>query len=530
MKHQIIRSIWSLIAVMLFCSGCTKKLDRLPFYDVTSASVYNDFGNYKLILAKLYAGIAVSGQRGPDGRPDIQGIDEGFSTYLRQYWQLQELTTDEAVIGWNDGTIKDLHEMDWTPANEFIRAMYDRIFYQISLCNEFIRETTDEKLATRGITGTNLEDAKKFHHEARFLRALSYYHALDFFGNVPFVTEEDAVGSFFPEQISRADLFNYLESELLALENDLTEARQNEYGRADKAAAWTLLAKMYLNAEVYTGQAKYTEAITYCNKIINAGYQLSPEYRLLFLTDNNTSPEIIFPVTLDGLKTKSWGGMTYLVHAPVGGNMNPEDFGINGGWSGIRTTKNIVELFDDPTGATDTRAMFHASGQNIEINDIGTFTDGYPITKFRNVSSTGEAGSDRQGNFPDTDFPMFRLADVYLIYAEAVLRGGTGGDAATALQYINELRIRAYGNTSGNINAGALTLNFMLDERGRELNWEAHRRTDLIRFNKYTGGDYVWPWKGAVPQGRAVESFRTLFPIPSTDITANPNLVQNQGY
>jgi hypothetical protein len=517
------------MGVSIMVASCTKDLDRLPFYDETSASVYNDFANYKAILAKLYAGYAISGQQGPAGKPDLTGIDEGFSNYIRQYWQAQELTTDEAIIAWNDGTLPDLHRMTWTSGNEFVKAIYDRIFYEVAVCNEFIRETTDNKLGTRSISGADLEEAKHYRAEARFLRALAYYHALDLFGNVPFATEGDPVSaSFLPRQISRADLYAYVESELLAIETELVDARQNEYGRADKAAAWTLLAKLYLNAEVYTGQAKYTEAITYCNKVIGAGYALSDEYRKLFLTDNNTSPELIFPITFDGLRTKTFGGMTYLVHAPVGGSMNAASFGINGGWAGIRTTKAFVSLFPDISGNTDKRAMFYTSGQNLEINDMFTFTDGYAIGKFKNVSSTGVHGSDQTGDYPDTDFPMFRLADVYLMYAEAVLRGGTGGDAGTALQYVNQLRRRAYGNNSGDL--AQLTLNGILDERGRELFWEGHRRTDLIRFGRFTGADYIWPWKGNVKEGRAVEDYRALFPIPSADRTANPNLAQNTGY
>jgi hypothetical protein len=245
---------------------------------------------------------------------------------------------------------------------------------------------------------------------------------------------------------------------------------------------------------------------------------------------------LIFTVTFDGLRTKSWGAMTSLVHAPVGGNMNPGQFGINGGWGGLRSTKAIVNLFPSPSGVPDARAMFHTSGQNLEITDISTFTDGYPITKYRNVTSGGAAGSDVQGNFPDTDFPLFRLADVYLMYAECVLGGG-GGSITTAKDYINALRQRAYGSTTGNITTTDITYDFLIKERARELNWEAHRRQDLIRFEKYagfggyyTGSTYVWPWKGGVAGGVGVGAFRTLFPIPSTDIAANPNLDQNNGY
>lgn len=519
------------ISMSVLSGACTRDLDRTPFYDETSASVYNDFGNYKSILAKLYAGYAISGQQGPAGKPDLTGIDEGFSNYIRQYWQAQELCTDEAVISWNDGTLPDYHKMTWTSGNEFIKATYDRIYYEIAVCNEFIRETTDDKLGSRHISGADLEEAKHYRAEARFLRALAYWHALDLFGNVPFAIEKDEVSaSFLPPQISRADLFTYIESELTAIENDLVDARQNEYGRADKAAAWTLLAKLYLNAEVYIQQQRYTEAITYCNKVIAAGYSLSDEYRKLFLADNHTSPELIFSITFDGIRTKTYGGMTYLVHAQVGGSMDASSFGINGGWSGLRTTSAFVGLFTDITGNTDQRAMFHTSGQQLEIDDIFNFTHGYAIAKYRNITSAGVHGSDQTGDFPDTDYPMFRLADVYLMYAEAVLRGGAGGSTATALQYVNALRERAYGNTSGNITAAQLTLDLVLDERGRELFWEGHRRTDLIRFGRFTGGSYLWPWKGGIKEGKAVEDFRMLYPIPATDRTANPNLEQNDGY
>ncbi len=509
-------------------TSCTKDLDRQPFYDLTSATVYNTPANYKNVLAKCYAGLSLSGQQGPAGTPDISGIDEGFSTYLRQYWQLQTLTTDEAVIGWNDSGLPDLHNMTWTSTNVFVTAMYNRIYYQISLCNEFIRESTDAKLSGRGIAGTDLTNIKAFRAEVRFLRALSYYHALDLYGNVPFVTEADAVGAFQPKQIARADLFAYVESELKAIDADLVDAHKNEYGRADKAAAWTLLTKLYLNALVYTGQPKYTEAITYANKVISAGYTLDPQYNRLFLADNNTSPEMIFPITFDGTRSKNYGGMTYLVHAQIGGKMNVADFGVSSAWAGNRATKNLVAQFSDPSGKTDKRAMFFTDGQNLEISDVTAFTDGYAVMKYKNVTSTGVKGSDPVGDFPDTDYPMFRLADVYLMYAEAVLRGGTGGDNATALGYVNALRQRAYGNATGNVTS--LNLDFILAERSRELYWESQRRTDLIRFGKFTGGTYLWPYKGGLKEGRSVADNLALLPIPSSDIVANPGLKQNPGY
>jgi hypothetical protein len=124
---------------------------------------------------------------------------------------------------------------------------------------------------------------------------------------------------------------------------------------------------------------------------------------------------------------------------------------------------------------------------------------------------------------------MFRLADAYLMYAEAVVRGGTGGDMATAVGYINDLRNRAYGSTMGNITMADLDLPFLLDERSRELYWECHRRTDLIRFGKFTAG-YNWTWKGGTKEGNDVNEKYNIFPIPSSDLGANPNLQQNAGY
>jgi starch-binding outer membrane protein, SusD/RagB family len=515
--------IWiAAAAFVMVLGGCVNDLDVAPIDPnvTTSANVYQTTDDYKKGLAKLYATYAVSGQRGPSGQPDIAGIDEGFGNYLRQYWNAQELTTDEAVIGWNDATIKDFHYQTWTATDVFIAALYSRIMYTVTLSNEFIRATADNDDA----------EIKTMNAEARFLRSLSYYHALDLFGNPPFVTEEDKPSADFPEQTTRAALFAYIESELLSIEGELGEPGF-EYGRADQAASWMLLAKLYLNAEVYIGQAKYTEAITALKKIFGSSYSLATQYRHNFVADNNTSPEIILPITFDGTNTQSYGGMVYLVHAAIGGSMPPNDmFGVGGGWGGIRTTSAFVEKFDDTSGDTDERALFWTDGQALQINDVGQFTDGWAITKFRNRTLDNDPAPHSHPDFVDTDYPLFRLADAYLMFAEAVLRGGSGGTRAEALTFINAVRARAYGNTSGNITDSEMTLDFILDERARELYWEGHRRTDLIRYGKFTGGDYLWPWKGREKDGIATASYRDLFPIPAADIGANPTLQQNEGY
>lgn len=531
MKFKFNNKMWVAgVAATLFLSSCESDLDRLPQSEETSVSVYSDFSNYKNVLAKIYAGLAVSGQEGGDGNVDIGGIEGGTSNYLRQYFQLQELPTDEAVIAWGDVGLPDLNTMNWGANNQFTTAMYYRIYFQVAMANEFIRETSDSKLSSRNITGANADDARLFRNEARFMRALSYYHALDLFGNVAFITEDTPVGTTPPPRIERAKLFEYIETELKDIENLLKAPKTNEYGRADQAAVWMLLSRLYLNAEVYTGTQRYAEARAYAEKVINSGgYSLQSEYAHLFLADNNVgNTETIFSINFDGTNTRTWGGTTYLVHAAVGGSMKPkEDFGINGGWQGLRTTKNMVNLFPDATGTIDKRGTFHTNGQNLEITNLSDFKDGYAFIKFKNITKAGVAGSDVAGDFVDTDFPMFRLAEAYLTYAEAVLRGG-GGSQAQALLYVNKLRERAYGNASGNVSS--INLDFILDERARELSWEAVRRTDLIRFNKFTSSAYLWPFKGGVQGGQGVAEHKKLYPIPSNELIANRNLIQNTGY
>ena len=527
-------------------TACNKDLDRSPFYDLNTESVYRDPANYIKVLAKCYAGFNLSGQgTGSNGLPDVfagQGKDEGETSYLRAYWYLQELVTDEAVVAWNSGPLQELNTANWTSSNDLINNCYTRIFYEVALCNEFIRETSDDKLSSRSIGGTDAENARLARAEARFLRALAYSHAIDLYGNVPFATEANAPSKELPRQISRADLFAYIESELKAIEPQLKPAHTSPYGRADQGAAWALLAKLYLNAEVYTGTARYTDCLTYCNKVLGTpGYALAPEYRLLFLADNNrtSAAEILFPITSDGLVSQAYGGTTYLVHAAVGGNMLASGFGVNSGWAGNRTRKNLPLLFPTPASGFDTRAMFFTNGQQLEINDLTVFTEGYGVTKWRNKTSTGANGNDPQQIFVDTDFPIFRLADVQLMYAEAVLRGGQGGTQPQALAYVNGLRDRAYGNAPGGTD-GHVTLaelqapNFILEERARELYWEGTRRTDLIRFGKFTAG-YNWPFKGYngagdTKAGHDIAGYRNLYPLPSTDLVANPTLKQNTGY
>jgi hypothetical protein len=507
--------------------SCKKEdLNLKPTNDVTADVVYSTPQGYKNSLVKLYATYSLSSPTGSDFS-DIGGLDPGFADFLRLFWISQELPTDEAICAWGDIGIPDLDNSTWTVDNQFLRGLYSKSVLQITMCNDYLRESTPEKLAARGITGADATNIQKYRAEARFLRAFQYWVLMDEFGNPPFVTEADQIGKVAPKQINRTDLFNYVESELKAIEPDLNAPRTGEYGRADQAADWALLARLYLNAQVYTGTAKYTEAVTYSKKVIDAGFGLKANYFDEFNTSNVNSEETILSINYDGQKSTNYGGTTFLINAQINPDMKPGTFGVpNGGWAGNRTRPNLPLLFPDVNGTADKRGMFF--GTKNSIDEIGQFTDGLAATKFKNVDAAGTPAPSLNGTFSSLDFPLFRLAEQYLIYGEAVSRGGAGGTTAEAISYVNRLRQRAYGNASGNVTT--ISTDFFLDERARELYWEGHRRTDLVRFGKFTGGSYLWPFKGGDKVGKAIAETRNIYPIPTADIIANQNLVQNPGY
>lgn len=533
MRNHFTRSLGLLVlaaGLNTLASSCSKDLNQVPEYLASNPDlVYSDPVQIAALNARLYSTFAVAGQGGPGGSSDISGIDGGFSNYIRVYWQLQEITSDEAILGWNDGNLPAINTNTWNADNEFIRATFQRIYFQIGLCNEFIRQTSDANLDRRGIKAADATTIRQYRAEARVLRALSYWHAIDLFGGGPFIDEtiEPTVKNVPPYR-KASELFTYVESELKDVDksNVLLEPRA-VYGRADKAVCWMILAKLYLGAKVYTGTDRAADLLTYTDKILTSNkYSLAASYPNLFLADNDrtSASEAIFPITFDGLKTQSYGGITYLVHAPVGRAVDPASAGINSGWGGLRTKPNLVNLFPGGTTGTDARQLFFTAKQNPNVDTLSQFSSGVLIRKYRNVTSTGQAGSDPSGTFPDTDFFMFRLADVKLMYAEALLNKATGGMSGTALQQVNEVRAR-----SGAPALASVSLDDILAERGRELYWEGHRRSDLIRFGKYTTG-YNWPFKGGVRAGKDIETFRSLFPIPNTERVLNASLPQNTGY
>lgn len=519
---------------LLSSSSCLNDLDVKVNDDelYTSEQFYSNPGSYKQFLAKIYAGLSVTGQSSSAGTGSSDlgseadgGPNEGFSQYLRGYWQLQELTTDEALIAWGESdnpTIRDLNFNTWNADNVFNEAFFARLFFQVGLVNEYLRETTDEKLSSRNVSETLKSQIKTFRAEARFIRALTYYHAIDIYGKMPFATENDPIGTK-PSMKSREEMFTYVINELNSIEGDLPEPRMNEYGRADKAAVWMLKAKLYLNAKVYTGTDKSTEALSEVEKVIGSSYKIAQiPYSDLFKADNNINgaqEEIIFPITFDGVRTKTYGGTTYLIHASCTNEVGTT-LGIDFGWQGFRVRQEFMQSVGD----SDPRVM-KAAGNNDPafISDYSKFEQGAKLVKFSNKTSTGANGSD--SNFTDADFPLFRMADAYLMYAELAVVNGKG-TMANALYYVNALRKRAGAAT---VLQSSLTPDFILNERARELYWEGYRRQDLIRFGKYLSG-YNWQWKGGSINGASLPEYRLLFPIPNKYLNLNSNLKQNSGY
>lgn len=534
-------NLFLLLSLVVVLQSCTKDLDVTPRdpNDFLSDDFFAQPDAYKRAVAGVYGNLSLTGTTGA-GSSLLQGIDAGTSQYTRCLWTMQELSTDEAIWSYEgdgDPGIREIQRNIWTGDNPIFLGMYSRAMVEVALVNEFLRQTTSEKLSSRNVTDPTILGAVAFYRaEVKALRALAYYHLLDLYGKAPLVTENDPT-NFRGPQMERAQLFSYIEGELLATIPNLKAPRTNEYGRLDKAFAWSILAKMYLNAEAYGLTPRYADAMTMCSNVIGGGYALKLNYLDNFKADNNTSSEMIFTVQSDGIKTQNYGATTVMCNGQVGsveGN-GQALYGV-GGWGGaLRLRKQFVQKFDGTQFDYDARKTIISGTRPIDITNVAIQAQGYILGKWSNRTSSGVAGAS--STFADTDFPLFRLADFYLMYAEAQMRkdgatnGGTTANAnGTSLGYINALRERANDGNFANLTTAQVTLDFLIDERARELHWEGHRRQDLIRFGKYTGGNYNWAFKGNGTNGISISNNLRVYPLHPNTIQSNPNLTQNIGY
>ena len=515
-------------------SACTSDLEVNPVDDdtLTTEAFYARPGAYKQALAGVYGNLSITGTDG-SGSSLLQGVDAGTSNYGRCIFYMQTLTTDEALWSYeNDAGLRELQRNIWTADNPVILGMYSRLMLEVALVNEYLRQTTPEKVNGRSVTDPALvSEIELYRNEARVLRALVYYNLIDLYGKGTFVTENDPINVQGPEY-SAQQLYDFVESELNAVLPSLKPARSNEYGRVDQGVANMILAKLYLNANVFIGTPKFAECAAKCTEIIGSGYTLNTNYLNNFTADNQISPEMIFTLQSDGNVTQNYGATTTMINGQVGSiEQNGENFGVSAAaWSGaIRIRRQFAEKFEGGEFTNDVRNTVISGERPIDITDIADRDQGYIVGKYSNISSTGVVGPNT--TFVDTDFPLFRLADVYLMYAECAARNAAGTTTAQAVTYVNALRMRARGGSvNGNISASELTPEFILDERARELYWEGHRRQDLVRFGRYAGGSYNWAWKGNGSNGVALPNYFNLFPIPTSALNTNPNLTQNTGY
>ena len=550
MKIKTIKQLFSaalIASLSLGVTSCINDLNISPI-DPQADGSFDQQG----VFVKGYAMLGLTGQKGIAGSADLDGQDEGESGFYRTTFNCNELPTDECLWAWQDNQdIPQFTNISWNSSSQRTEWVYVRLGYNITQYNFFLDQTE----------GKTDEETLRQRAEIRFLRALHYWYFLDLFGKAPF---KEHFNNELPVEKKGAELYAYIQNELNDIEGNMYEPRQAPFGRADKAANWLLRARLYLNAGVYTGQTDYAKAEEYAGKVIDSGYELCDNYAELFMADNDENPnamqEIILPIRQDGVKTRNYGGSVYLICATRIAGM--PRMGTTNGWSCIfARTAMVQKFFPDLTkvpvlpdnveipnegldtdeqidafdaqyqlrtediiqAAGDDRAMLYSGvgggRRKLQTDAITGFTNGLSIVKWQNYRSDGKPVSHTE--YPDTDIPLFRLAEAYLTRAEALFRQDKDAKAD-----INKLCSRA--NCTRLVET--VTEQELIDEWSREFYMEGRRRSDLIRFDMFTTNKYVWDWKGGTMNGTPVASHYNVFPIPVSDLNNNPNMSQNPNY
>ncbi|MDO4164265.1 MAG: RagB/SusD family nutrient uptake outer membrane protein [Bacteroides sp.] len=515
------------LVLSLGMTSCVGDLDVTPQDPSTNMTVDLD-----ALFNKCYANMALAGNGGANGDCDIDGLDGGTTGFVRQLFNANELTTDESICCWGDEGIPAFNFNQWGASHPMLKGFYYRLYFGVTICNHYLEIGSDYDATMTA--------------EIRFLRALYYYYLMDSFGNIPFLT---TVSSEKASQASRAEVYSWIESELLECAETMSEpeaklSTDDGYGRADKAAAWLLLSRLYLNAEIYTGTAQWDKAAEYAQMVMDSDYSLYTAgnssysaYQMLFMGDNGengASCEAILPLLQDGITTTSWGTTLFIIASTYKSDM--ASCGTTEAWAGNRARPEFVAKFfpngDAPqvtttemvAAAGDDRALLWGKDRTLSVDNISEFTSGYSVAKFTNLYSTGGAAKNSQ--FVDTDFFLMRVAEAYLTYAEATCRANGGSITSAGKSAIDAIRSRANADIKN-----TYSLNDILDEWSREFFYEGRRRIDLIRYGRFGGtSDYKWQWKGGTQAGTNFSSNLNIFAIPDTDLNTNSNLVQNPGY
>lgn len=573
--------IGTALLAMTGLSACTGDLEQLPKDpNVLTPNQFQEnpreaIGN---LLGKCYSSLAISGQYGPNGAADISGMDGGTSQWTRVMFYLEDLPTDIGLWIYQDAGVPEMQNATWAANNVLVYGAYSRYYTHIAVCNDFIRFTRN--LGEYGITvggsdekSISQAEIDQFVLEARALRDLSYYYIINWFGRAVIAWDDMAYGETPQQAESTQALFDKVVADLEDVLKSWPENHQPVYGRIGKDAIEALLCKYYLNSESFIGVPAYDKLWTHAQNIINRhkgggfnGSGLANDYLSLFCADNSmfmpggsnkAQNEILWGVPYNHELTTPWGGTMFLIAAPTGnfsdkslseGFCNGAWYGTNAHWGCLLAREEFSRLFGFVNGnSVDGRSylwLTENAGYTMANTDTKAWANGYAAIKFNNVHCEADGimprwndpdnGLPRIGvqpieassEWPDTDFPIIRLADVYLMAAEATLNGA--GDRATGLTYANYVRERA-GVPAWNLTD--FSLDNILDERAREFYHEGMRRTDLNRMNKFTGNAYTWTLKGGVHRGTSIPETRRIYPLPTNVIAGyGSSMVQNPGY
>ena len=428
-------------------------------------------------------------------------------------WSINEVSSDEMAIpqkgaDWEDGGLwLRMHRHTWQPSDEAFNNSWNYCYTAIGEINNLI---------------ISYPDVEALNAELKVLRALVYLWLIDSFGNVPIITEASSGGN--PTNNSRQEVFAFIEQSIK--ENIALLPKADTKTTLNYYSAQAILAKLYLNAEVYTGSAKWAEAEAAANEVISGPYSLTSNFFANFSTRNGGSTENILTLPYDQNNAQGFNLVQMTLHYLSQNTFNLQEQP----WNGYASLEEFYNSFDD----NDVRKASFLEGPQFaadgsRLNDISAEAndpDGQPLTFTPEINQLApnafrQAGvrvgkyefATGAGSSLSNDYPLFRLGDIILVKAEAAFRQGKTAEALTSL---NQVRSRA-----GLAPLAAVTLDDLYNERGYEMFAEASRRTDQIRFGKWNQ-----PWW----EKEASQPFRALFPIPLQQINANPSLTQNPGY
>ena len=516
-KYITLGAIAMLLGINTSCVGDlnVKPDDENKLTDLTTKDQWMGY------FGSIYGNLIYEGNLTPSG------VDGGAGIFSRCHWNLQELCADGASLmsSWNDPGYPDLKFDTWTSDNTWAFMCFQREATTARQCMVFYNALSD---ASKFFTE---EEIAQMRAETLVIHSLCYYYMIDLFGKGPWVDANLAVGAT-PPTYDRVQLFDATVAQLNEVINSgkLKPAKEQEYGRVSCEAARMLLAKLYLNAEVYTGKPMYDKCAEQCKEIVKTIPTLAETYKYLFCMSNDkyakNGGEIIWSLPEDELYAQSYGGTTYLSAGAFFADIDKEEArklgNPNSMWNGLKMKPQLVLEFEPG----DQRRLIYEGEFKLDVRDLTNNNkdgDGYMCVKYP-VTYEDDYYNDNNKEhsivFNNADVPLFRLADTFLMLAECQVRGVE--DADPGFKYFNAVRDRA-----GLAPKTSVTLDDILHERTCELYWEGHRRSDLIRFDKFTGGNYLWAWKGGVYEGTSIDSYRNLFAIPYQYVST---VGQNPGY